>query len=140
VSFDDTLLLIEPEVAKQYAIEQKKLKIVMPPGSERTEPTGTETGTGTAVVAPGKKTGSGPTSPQPAKSFHGSVEVIATLAKSRLNAIAEEVIALLASDHNATIRITVEIDAEFANGVSDTIKRAVSENATSLGFKTKEWE
>ncbi len=54
--------------------------------------------------------------------------------------IADEVIALLASDPNATISITLEIDAEFANGASDTIKRGVSENATSLGFKAKDWE
>ena len=33
-----------------------------------------------------------------------------------------------------------EIDAEFADGASDTIRRAVSENATNLGFKTKDWE
>jgi len=46
----------------------------------------------------------------------------------------------LASDPNATIRVTVEIAAEFPNGVSDTVKRGVSENATSLGFKTKDWE
>jgi hypothetical protein len=50
------------------------------------------------------------------------------------------VIALLASDANATIRITLEIDAEFPQGASETIKRGVSENATSLGFKTKDWE
>jgi hypothetical protein len=66
--------------------------------------------------------------------------VNAALAKSKLNTIAEEVIALLASDPNATVRITLEIDAEFPQGASDTIKRGVSENANSLGFKTKDWE
>ncbi|MCA9025772.1 MAG: hypothetical protein KDA86_11245 [Planctomycetaceae bacterium] len=30
--------------------------------------------------------------------------------------------------------------AEFLDGVSDEIKRAVSENANSLGFKSKVWE
>jgi hypothetical protein len=33
-----------------------------------------------------------------------------------------------------------EIDAEFANGAGDTIKRAVSENTSNLGFMTGEWE
>ena len=140
VSFDDTLLLIEPEVAKQYAIEQKKLKVVVPPGSGKSGIVGTETDGTAVVVEPGKKPGSGSTPTPKAKSFRGSVEVNATLAKSRLNTIADEVIALLASDPNATIRITLEIDAEFANGASDTIKRGVSENATSLGFKTRDWE
>ncbi len=136
VSFDDTLLLIEPETAKQYAIEQKKLKIVLPPEGGKV---GT-TDDGTMVVDRGKKPGGGPSPAPRATSFRGSVEVNATLAKSRLNTIADEVIALLASDPNATIRITLEIEAEFPNGASDTIKRGVTENAISLGFKTRDWE
>jgi predicted AAA+ superfamily ATPase len=141
VSFDDTLLLIEPEAAKKYALEQQKLTVATPPGA--TMPGGSHPpSAGAAVVTEaGKK--SAATVPGPAakpKSFRGSVEVSATLAKSRLNTIAEEVIALLVSDPNATLRITLEIDAEFPNGASDTIKRGVSENAASLGFKTKDWE
>ena len=34
----------------------------------------------------------------------------------------------------------VTISAEFPNGVSGSVKRAVSENATILGFKNKTWE
>ena len=75
-----------------------------------------------------------------AKSFRGSVEVSASLAKSRLRSIAEEVIELLNTDPNANIRVTLEIDAEFPQGASDTIKRGVSENAANLGFKVKDWE
>ena len=37
------------------------------------------------------------------------------------------------------LKITVEINAEFPEGASDQIKRAVSENATSLEFGTKTW-
>ncbi len=59
------------------------------------------------------------------------------MAKSRLITLADEVIALLASDPNATVRITLEIDAEFPNGASDTIKRGVSENATSLDSRRR---
>jgi hypothetical protein len=54
--------------------------------------------------------------------------------------VAEEIIALLAGDPNATLNITLEINADFPSGASDQIKRAVSENATSLGFKSKVWE
>jgi hypothetical protein len=134
LSFDDTLLLIEPEAAKQYAIEQKKLKVVVPPETGKDD--GGETGDTKVVVELGKKT---PTASR-AKSFRGSVEINATLAKSRLITIADEVIALLASDPNATVRITLEIDAEFPQSTTEVIKRGVSENATSLGFKTKDWE
>ena len=41
---------------------------------------------------------------------------------------------------NAALDITVEINAKFPSGSSDQIKRSVTENATSLGFKTRSWE
>ena len=91
-------------------------------------------GTGNKLTGPGSVVAS------KAKTFHGSVEVNAMLAKSNLNTIAEEIIKLLASDPNATICITLEIDADFPHGASDTIKRGVNENAASLGFKVKDWE
>ena len=58
----------------------------------------------------------------------------------RLVQIAEEIISVLASDSQANVKVSVEITADFPEGVSDQIKRAVSENATSLGFKNKTWE
>ena len=45
-----------------------------------------------------------------------------------------------ADDPNTTLDIAVEINAEFPAGVSNQIKRAVTENAMSLGFKMKGWE
>jgi hypothetical protein len=38
------------------------------------------------------------------------------------------------------VRVTVEISGDFPQGVADHIKRAVSENADQLNFKTKTWE
>lgn len=142
VAMNDTLVLIEPAAAKQYAIEQKKLRVVAPPEAGRK-------GEGSASGGPqpgGDDTEGGdtpsprPTPPKKPKSFHGSADVPAATAKMRMVQIAEEVISLLATDPNATIRVTVEIAADFPNGASDAIKRGVSENATSLGFKVKDWE
>jgi hypothetical protein len=62
------------------------------------------------------------------------------LQKVRLVQIAEEVIKVLGDDPNATVKVTVEISSDFPEGASNQIKRAVSENASSLGFKTKTWE
>lgn len=64
----------------------------------------------------------------------------ASTAKMHLVQVAEEIITLLAGDPNANLEITLEISAEFPSGASDQVKRAVSENATALGFKTKVWE
>lgn len=141
LSFNDTLLLIEPEAATLYAIEQNKLIVVGPPETNKSDVKTVvidknSVVTDTKIVVVDTKV----IVPPKAKSFHGSVEVSASSAKSRLNTIAEEVIKLLDSDPNATIRITLEISAEFPNGANDTTKRGVSENATSLGFKVKDWE
>ena len=38
------------------------------------------------------------------------------------------------------MKVPVEIEAEFPSGVSDQVKRAVSENANVLNFKRKTWE
>jgi uncharacterized protein len=66
--------------------------------------------------------------------------VNAATAKMRLVQIAEEIVSVLVSDPQATVKVSVEITASFPEGVSDQVKRSVSENATSLGFKNKTWE
>ncbi len=150
VQLDDTLLLIEPEAARQYEASLKK--------DDDGEKTGTDGGTGvtvtdgtfgtgtggqTGTITGGKGDGTGTksgTSSAKARSFHGSIQITPSSAKVRLVDVAEEIISILAGDPNASLNITLEINAEFPGGVSDPFKRAVSENATSLGFKTKSWE
>lgn len=61
-------------------------------------------------------------------------------AKMKLVQIAEEIVALLASDPNAEVKVIVEIMADFPQGVDDGLKRSVTENAGSLGFKYQDWE
>src|SRR5690606_33743964 len=93
----------------------------------------------TAVVQPGETAKKATPTSRP-KSFYGAVEINPSTAKMRLVQVADEIISVLASDPNASLQITVEIHADVRNGASDQIKRAVSENATSLGFKAKGWE
>lgn len=133
VQLDDTLLLIEPEAAARYA-------------ASLTPPTPKPTG---GTPAPGLTLTGGPTPPIPpvppggppkATAFHANVTVNAATAKLRLVQIAEEIIFVLAADPNAEIKISVEIQADFPAGVKDQTKRAVSENARSLGIQSAEWE
>jgi hypothetical protein len=72
--------------------------------------------------------------------FIGTADVNAATAKMRLVQIADEIISVLASDSQATVKVSVEISAEFPKGVTDQIKRAVSENAKSLSLKNADWE
>jgi uncharacterized protein len=142
VQLDDTLLLIEAEGAKQY--EEKLL-------ASLTQNAGSVSGVSSASkITPGGKTLFDPpvagvdaiprSTSGKAKSFYGSVEVNPATAKIRLVQLVEEVINNLASDPQGDLKISVEINADFPNGASDQIKRTVSENAKSLGFKTWTWE
>ncbi len=137
IQLDDTLLLIEPDAAMQYeAAHVAPLTPIPDPG-----------GTTPSDAIP---LGLGPTLPTTippiadgvpkVHSFIGTAEVNAATAKMRLVQIAEEIISVLASDSQAAVKVSLEITADFPEGVSDQIKRAVSENAASLGFKNKTWE
>jgi predicted AAA+ superfamily ATPase len=133
VQLDDTLLLIEPVIAKSYFES-----IVTPPPSDR--------GTGKPGLPP--ITPDLPPIPPPptepttarARVFHGNVGINASTAKMRMVEVAEEIIAVLAADPNAEVKVSVEIQVNFPSGVSDQTKRAVSENARALNFKNADWE
>ena len=144
VQLDDTLLLIEPEAAAEYEASIAKPDPIPDPGPATgggQQPSGTDQ---VRETPGGSATGAGGDTPppQPAKSkaFYGSIEISPATAKMGMVQVAEEIINLLSSDPNASLKVTVEINAEFPEGASDQIKRAVSENATSLGFSTKSWE
>ena len=140
VQFDDTLLLIEPGVAAAYeaANQPAPPPAPTPPGSVPPGPT--PPGTIPPGPTPPSPTPAGPTPPSKVKSFHGSAVVAPAAAKMRLVQIAEEIIATLAADPNAEVKVRIEIEAAFPNGAQDQTKRAVSENAKTLGFATAEWE
>lgn len=143
VQFDDTLLLIEPEAAKAYEDANQPAPPPVPTPFS-----------GTGIIPPGPTpsgpvplgptlpgaTPPAPTSPSKAKSFHGSATIAPAAAKMRLVQIAEEIIATLTADPNAEVKVRIEIEANFSNGAADQTKRAVSENAKTLGFNTAEWE
>ena len=156
VQFDDTLLLIEPTTASEYAANLKKAK----DAEEAQKPISTGNTTtdvaplghsiaGVSGASPLGTTSTGSTTPAATsaaavtakpKSFHGSIQIKASAAKMKLVQVAEEIINVLAADPNAELEITLEINAEFPSGASDHTKRTVNENTTSLGFKSKVWE
>ncbi|MFO0757616.1 MAG: DUF499 domain-containing protein [Byssovorax sp.] len=151
IQVDDTLLLIEPSTAAAYEAAQIAARQAAQQKAEEeaqraagaTVPVKGEPrapGGGTLDLFTNSSSSAATTAAAPKKSFFGSVEVSATTAKMSLVSIAEDIIALLAADPNAKIQVTVEITAEFPTGASEHTRRAVSENAASLGFKTKLWE
>jgi hypothetical protein len=142
VQFDGTLLLIEPEAAAAYEAAHFAPARPTPDAggaAPQATPSVGRSKSSTRLLAAG---GAAPATigAPAAATFIGTADVKAATAKMRLVQIAEEIINLLASDPQATVTVTLEIAAEFPNGVSETIRRAVAENAASLGFKNKTWE
>ena len=130
VQLDDTLLLIEPDVAQAY---------------EAAHPPGTPPGPTPPGPIPPGPTPPGPVPPGPTPTprphaFHGTAAINASTAKVRLVQVADEIIAVLAADPNADVKVSVEIQVNFPNGATDNTKRAVTENARTLGFTNADWD
>jgi uncharacterized protein len=142
VVFDDTLLLIEPGAATAYEAAQASVQRPSEPVRGFAEAAGTASATSQEAVTTATSSAVSPTSaalPKP-KSFHATAEVPVATAKMRLVQLADEILSVLSSDPNASVRLVVEISAEFPGGVSDNVRRAVSENARSLNLKMADWE
>lgn len=144
IQLDDTLLLIELETAKRYEAELAALATpvvaLTPPGTVEAGATLVPATPGAGCVTPSVTPTPAPVVVPKSKTFIGTVDVNAATARMRLVEIAEEIISVLAGDSLATVKVSVEISADYPEGVSDQIKRAVSENAMNLGFRNKTWE
>ena len=143
IQLNDTLLLIEIEAAKKYEADQAARSIQSI--KTATEKVAEHIDKYTEKVDDAEKTSLPEIQIEKrvvpkSKTFIGTAEVNAAAAKMRLVDIAEEIISVLVRDSQANVKVSVEIIAEFPEGVSDEIKRAISENATTLGFKNKTWE
>jgi hypothetical protein len=108
VQLDDTLLLIEPEAAAAYAERLAK------PQEPKVDPGGDDAPASGEAKKPITGPGGTPVTTTPkARAFYGSVDITPSTAKMGLVQVAEEIINLLASDPQAVLKVSVEINAEF---------------------------
>ena len=76
----------------------------------------------------------GPTQP---RRFHGTVTLDATRVGRDASRIADEVIAHLVGLVGATVKVTLEIEAEIPSGAPDQVMRTVTENSRTLRFTSQ---
>lgn len=74
------------------------------------------------------------------KRFHGSVELDPTRVGRDASRIADEVIVHLNGLVNATVKVTLEIEAEIPSGAPDNVVRTVTENSRTLKFGSHGFE
>ena len=131
-------LLVKPEPA----LRQQEAETPQPtPGSVPPDTPPSEMPEG-ATAAPGSEEGLGEGQPPTSlpKRFHGSVSLDATRVGRDASRIADEVISHLSGLMGATVRVTLEIEAEIPNGAPDGIVRTVTENGRTLKFDSQGFE
>jgi hypothetical protein len=131
---DSTGLLVKPDVARRQMDAEAHIVA-------RANGAGTETVTGTGAPGAGDAS-SGAAEPaindMPAKAaprrFHGTVRLDPARVGKDASRIAEEVIAHLAGQVGAQVKVTIEIEATLSDGASDQLIRTVTENSRTLKF------
>ena len=83
-----------------------------------------------------------PTTPSPAgpRRYHGTVSLDPQRAGRDASKIAEEVIVHLAGLGRATVRVTLEIEAEIPDGAPENVVRTVTVNSRELKFSSHGFE
>ena len=89
------------------------------------------------IVEPGG--GAANEAPKP-KRFHGTVILDPARVGRDASRIGEEVIAHLSALVGATVKVTLEIDADIPQGAPDNVVRTVTENSRTLKFGSHGFE
>ncbi|WP_448561844.1 ATP-binding protein [Trichothermofontia sp.] len=79
-------------------------------------------------------------SPPILRRFYGSIDLDAIRVHRDASAIADEVIQHLTALKSATVRVTLEIEAEIPEGVPDHVVQTVLENCRTLKFNHQSFE
>ena len=137
VSDGDTGLLVRPEVARR----QIDAETAPPP-----QPVDGVTDT-TSLPQPGPEAILRPTPSTPGPimqrkptRYHGTVTLTPERAGRDASRIADEVISHLVGLVGASVRITLEIEAEIPDGAPENVVRTVTENSRTLKFTSHGFE
>ncbi|MBU6186806.1 MAG: DUF499 domain-containing protein, partial [Cyanobacteria bacterium REEB444] len=148
-------LLVKPDVAQQQFATEAAQAITINTVGTITVPVGGTTGGSTPSVRAsgdlshgsgdnatkdGKQDGAGGTQAPILRRFYGNVDIDAMRINRDASAIANEVIQHLTALNGATVKITVEIEAEIPEGIPNDVARTVMENCRTLKFIHQSFE
>ena len=141
VNHDDRGLLVKPGIARRQ-LEAETKPPIPETGTGPSPGSGGAAG-GTGATNDGGTAPSGGTTGKPApisRRYHGTVRLDPTRVGRDASRIAEEVIAHLAGQAGAEVTVTIEIEAQLPNGVTDQLVRTVTENSRTLKFTNHGFE
>lgn len=133
VYLDDSSVLLHPDAANAA---------VTKPASEPPPEVIADDFSLTTPKAPKKGPGRGGSVPAGPvyKRFHATVEVTPSDPIGSFTDVVENVIQHFAAQYGTVVAVTVDIEAERPDGFDDKTVRVVKENATTLKFKSAEFE
>lgn len=128
--FLDTVLLIEPSVAKAYADAVKEPPPSLPETPPGLPPNPPPSGLNPPIDPPEPRP-----DPKPVKRhFYGTIDLDPVRAKMQFADIVDEVVQQFTTQAGVKVRIAIEIQAESAGGFDDGLQRAVKENCNVLNI------
>lgn len=139
LTYDSTLLLIEPAIALEY--ESKHAKQT-PAGGETGDLGGSAPGGTGGIDRPGTQ-GPKPTPVPPSKTlqhFYGRKTLEAPRAKADFATIIDEIVLHMINNPTVSAEITIEIKADCLEGFDENTRRTVKENCKTLKFELGEFE
>ena len=133
VYVDAASVLVKPDVARvQIEIERPAS------GSSEPEP---DTAPGARPDPGDSNSGGAPRSPpRLPQSFFGSVKIDPDRAGRDMGQVAEEVLQIMTTLPGGKVTVTVEIEAEVPEDISDDVRRVISENCRTLHFNSHGFE
>ncbi len=151
VVFNNHAVLVKPEVAALQMAADTASVVPAPPAQPAVQVQGTTMTYGEmlenhtpVVVEPTlyalPKPPAPPVTPVPGTGaspyhrFHGSIDINPRMMSIEVGRIMDEVIKHLTTISGATVRVTLEIQADIPNGVPDETIRTVTENCNTLKF------
>ena len=134
VVIDDLSVVIKPDVAKSQQVAETERPTTGAPGEGERPVDGEADGDGA-----GEATRDAPAATLPRR-FFATVEVDADRAARDVGKIAEEVLQHLTVLPKSNVKVTVEIDADIPDGVTEDTQRVVNENCQTLRFKSHGFE
>ena len=135
IVIDDSLLLIEPSVAKNYRESIKPPEICSDePGTGVTIDGSLSKQTGQAAL------GGGMMENRAKGRFYGCVEIDPINAKLAFSEVVDEVVAQFTPRLGTKVVIKVEIEAQDPKGFEESLQRTVRENCNTLRFSPAEFE
>jgi predicted AAA+ superfamily ATPase len=142
-TISERALLVKPDVALQQLEGEKP--VTPPPlagdGSSVPAPDGTLTILppidGTVAT---EREGTGTQDKLAPRRFYGSIEIDPLRINRDAPAIANEIVQHLTRLKGASVKITLEIEADIPDGVPDDVARTVTENCRTLKFKNQSFE